>query len=165
MNSTTMWHLVYTKPKNEDLVASKLQSAGFEILNSKLRERRYVRRKLQNVVSSLFPCYIFAKFCNSYDYRLVNYTRGVRSIVGNGRSPAVVPDEIISAIRAREEQGVVTVRPQKFQPGEEVLIKGGPFQDVEAIFQMELKGMERVSILIKSINARMVLDGSVLTRN
>lgn len=159
------WHLIYTKPKNEDFVEQKLQLAGFEVLNTKLKQRRYLRRRLQDAVSPLFPCYLFARFDKLNDYRLIKYTRGIKKIVGGEGLPTVVPDEIINSILEREEQGVITVMPPSFEPGEEVLIKDGPFQDFEAVFQKEIKGVERVCILLKAINARLIVDGYTLTKN
>ena len=123
------WHLIYTKPKNEDIVEHKLQLAGFEALNAKLKQRRYLRRRLQDSVSPLFPCYLFARFDTPSDYRLIKYTRGIKKIIGAEGLPTVVPDEIISSMWEREEQGVITIMPPSFESGEEVLIKDGPFQD------------------------------------
>ena len=159
------WHLIYTKPKNEDFVEHRLQSAGFEVLNAKLKQRRYLRRRLQDAVSPLFPCYLFARFDTLNDYRLIKYTRGIKNIVGAEWLPTVVPDEIINSIWEREEQGVITVMPPSFERGEEVLIKDGPFQDFEAVFQREIKGIERVCILLKAINARLIVDGYTLVKN
>jgi len=99
------------------------------------------------------------------DYRLIKYTRGIKKIVGPEGLPTVVPDEIINSIWEREEQGFITAMPPSFEPGEEVLIKDGPFQDFEAVFQREIKGIERVSILLKAINARLIVDGYTLTKN
>ena len=60
--------------------------------------------------------------------------------------------------------GIITIKP-KFKPGEEVLIKGGPFQGLNAVFEKELKGIERVSILLKTINARLVVDSALLAKS
>ena len=158
------WYLIYTKPRNEDDVTRKFADRGFEIVNPKLKERKVLRRKLQEVVSPLFPCYIFVKFDNPKDYNLIKYTRGVRKVLGTENAPTVVSEEIIASINNRMEEGVVTIRP-RFQPGEEILIKAGPFEGMDAIFERELKGIERVSILLKTINVRLVIDGAVLAKS
>ncbi len=158
------WYLVYTKPKNEDSLAAKFQTSGFEVFNPKLNERRYVRKKLQNVITPLFPSYLFVKFVFPDDLRFVKYTRGVRNVVGSESVPTIVPYEIITEIQKRMEQGVVSASPAKFNPGEEVTIKGGPLKDLEAVFEKELKGMERVSVLLKAIDAHAVVDGYLLAK-
>lgn len=158
------WYLVYTKPKNEDIVSQKFTEAGFEVLNPKLKERKIYRRKLQDIISPLFPCYIFVRFDGSKDYRLVKYTRGVRNIIGTPDNLGIVPQEIIDSILSRSEEGVVTLSPVKMTRGEEVVIKAGPFEGLNAIFEKELKGSERVSILLASINARMVVDRAMIEK-
>jgi transcriptional antiterminator RfaH len=158
------WYLVYTKPKNEDIVSQKFIDAGFEVLNPKLKERKVYRRKLQNIVSPLFPCYIFVKFDSSRDYHLVKYSRGVKSIVGPPGKPSTVPDEIIASLFVRMEEGVVIIKPQEFEHGEEIIIKAGPFEGFNAIFDKEMKGNERVTILIGAINARTVVDRAMIKK-
>lgn len=159
------WFLIYTKPRCEDGVSTKFIENGFEVLNPKIEERRYIRRKLQDVISPLFPCYIFVQFDNPKDYRLVKYTRGVKSVVGPENIPAAVPQDIIDRIRKRMEGGVIHIQPCSFIPGEDVSIQAGPFEGLEAVFEKELKGSERVSILLKAVNARVVVDASILKRS
>jgi len=159
------WFLIYTKPRCEESVSNKFVDSGFEVLNPKIEERRYIRRKLQDVVSPLFPCYIFVRFDNPQDCRLVKYTRGVRSIVGPENIPSIVPEEIIGQIKKRMEDGVIHIRPVSFVEGEDVSIQAGPFEGLEAVFEKQLKGSERVSILLKAVNARVVVDASILRRS
>ncbi len=158
------WYLVYTKPKNEDIVSQKFIDAGFQVLNPKLKERKVYRRKLQDIISPLFPCYLFVKFDGSEDYRLVKYTRGVRSIIGLSGNPTIVPEEIISSILSRMTDGVILLKPQEFNPGDKVIIKAGPLEGVNAVFEREMKGTDRVGILLGSINARTTLDRALLEK-
>lgn len=159
------WNIIYTKPKNEDVVSCKLSNAGLKVLNPKLKERKYYRRKIQDIVSPLFPCYIFVEFDYPNDYHLIKYTRGVRRIIDSGNMPAVVPEEIITVIQDRMREGVITLRQPQFHAGEEVTIIAGPFHGFSAIFEREMKGPERVSILLNTINARMIVDSTILARN
>lgn len=161
----TDWYAIYTKPGWEGRVASRLRGSGFRMLNPLLKERRLYRRKLQEVVSPLFPCYIFAEIDLPAHYRLIRYTRGVRRIVGTEYAPAPVPGAIIDSIAGRMEDGVVVLRREEFSPGEDVLIKGGAFEGFEALFEREMNGSERVSILLKALNARIILDRALLARS
>lgn len=159
------WFLIYTKPRCEDSVSGRFVENGFEVLNPKIEERRHIRRKLQDVVSSLFPCYIFVRFDNPNDYRLIKYTRGVKSVVGPENIPSAVPEDIIGKIRERMDGGLIRIQPGSFICGEDVSIQAGPFEGLEAVFEKELKGSERVSILLKAVNARVVVDASILKRS
>ncbi len=134
------------------------------MLNPLLRERKLYRRKLRYVVSPLFPCYIFAELDLPAHYRLIKYTRGVRQIVGNEAAPQPVPGQIIDSILGRMENGVVALKREAFSPGESVSIKGGAFEGFEALFEREMGSSERVSILLKALNVRVILDRALLAR-
>ncbi len=159
------WFLIYTKPKCEDVVSGKFVEKGFTVLNPKIKERRYIRRKLQETISPLFPCYLFVQFDLEKDYRLVRFTRGVRNVVGSEGAPTEVPPAIVGELQRRMEEGFVRVVPKSFDPGAEVTIKAGPFEGFSAIFEKELKGRERVAILLKSLNVRMIVDRAIIERS
>lgn len=157
------WYAIYTKPKAERAVAEKFSDCGFTVLSPLLKERKIYRRQLKDVVSPLFPCYIFVNVDIMRNYRLVKYTRGVRSIVGTAYAPSIVPEQIIKSMLDRMEGGLITAR-QEFHPGEEVIIRAGAFEGFEALFDRELHGSERVSILLKALNAKVTLDRALLAR-
>lgn len=158
------WYLVYTKPKNEEAVATRFLDSGFDVLNPKIKERKHIRGKFQERVSSLFPCYIFVRFDIFRSYRLVKYTRGIRRVVGTENVPTVVSEEIVESIRARMIDGIINVKPPEFAPGEEVNITGGRLDGFDAVFERSLKDSERVMVLLKTVNARVVIDGALLKK-
>jgi transcription elongation factor/antiterminator RfaH len=158
------WFLLYTKARCEDMVADRLSGDGFDVLNPKISERRYMRRRLTDTVSPLFPCYLFVRFDNSRDSRLIRYTRGVKRIVGVEHAPSVVPDGIIDDIAARLKGGPITARRRSFMRGDAVSIKGGPFEGFSAIFEAELRGQDRVLILLNAMNARAIVDPAMIER-
>ncbi|MEE9542447.1 MAG: transcription termination/antitermination NusG family protein [Thermodesulfobacteriota bacterium] len=158
------WYLIYTKPKSEEMVATKFLDSGFEVLNPKIRERKHVRGRFQERTSSLFPSYIFVRLDIFKHYRLVKYTRGVRKIVGTENVPTVVPAQIVHAILARMADGFINITAPEFAEGEPVNIDGGHLDGFEAIFEEPVKNSERVIVLLKTINARVVIDGALLKR-
>jgi transcriptional antiterminator RfaH len=159
-----MWHAIYTKPGKEDSVAFCLQGIGIEVLNPKLKSKKYKRNKLVEALEPLFPCYLFANFDKEKYTHLITYTRGVRYIVGK-HNPIVVCDEIINTIKGSMEEGnIVVVKPQRFEKGDRVLIKEGPFKDFYGIFEKEVKGYERVMILLDAISYKLELDSWLLNK-
>lgn len=164
-DTMTNWYAIYTKSGCEGRIAARLGGSGFKVLSPMFRTRRLYRRKLQDVVSPLFPCYIFAELEMPSHYRLIKYTRGVRQIVGTEHAPTAVPDTIIDSIMSRMDNGIITLNEQAFSPGESVIIKGGPFEGFEAIFERDLSGSERVGILLKALNARIILDRAFLAKS
>ena len=72
------WYAIYTKPKQEDEVAVRLQVRGIEVLNPKSRLKKYRGGRLTEVIEPFFPCYVFARFERNTCLRLVKYTKGVK---------------------------------------------------------------------------------------
>jgi len=157
-----MWYAVYTKPKKEDSVAFSLQNIGIEVLNPKIKFRKFKRNKLTDVIEPLFPCYLFANFDKDKYAHLITYTRGVKYIVGK-KSPVAVQDEVINVIKdGIEDNNLIVIKPSTFKNGDKVLIKDGPFKDFYGIFEKEIKGHERVMILLETIQCRVELDSYFL---
>jgi len=159
-----MWYAIYTKSGKEDTVAHRLSGIGIEVLNPRLKIKKYKRNKLVEVIEPFFPCYLFARFDKEKYAHLITYTRGVRYIVGK-KDPIVVYDEIIDAMReVMEEGGLVSIKPGRFEKGDKVLIREGPFKDFYGIFEREIKGNERVMILLEAIHYKIELDSNLLTK-
>lgn len=155
------WFLLYTKPKCEDAVTGRLSTAGFATLNPKVRERKLHRMRISEVTGPLFPCYVFARFDKLRDYHLIRYTRGVKTVLGGENGPAEIDALVVEAIEARMISGFVTITPA-FTPGQTVIIKGGPFEGLSAVFEREMSGAERVSILIRTVGVRLVVDRGMI---
>ncbi|MEJ2697174.1 MAG: transcription termination/antitermination NusG family protein [Candidatus Sulfobium sp.] len=151
------WYAIYTKPGAEDSATRLLTNAGIETFNPKIRIRKYVRKKFTEVIEQLFPSYIFASFDPGTHGHMIKYTRGVRYVVGK-EYPLVVPPEMIEAIRERMEDGVVKPEREKFETGDRVLIKEGPFKDFYGIFERNLSGRERVVILLEALFCRVEIE-------
>jgi transcriptional antiterminator RfaH len=159
-----MWYAIYTKPGKEDTIAYRLEGIGIEVLNPKIRFKKYRRNKLAEVVEPLFPCYLFANFEKEKYAHMITYTRGVRYIVGK-TNPIVVHDEIIDTIKEGFEAGnIIVVKPRRFSKGERVLVKEGPFKDFYGIFERETRGPERVMVLLDMIHCKLELDSCLLAK-
>ncbi len=160
------WYAVYTKPRQEDIASMHLLNAGIDVLNPKLRIKKTLRHKFVDVIAPLFPSYIFASFDPITEYRLVKYARGVNRIVEFNGVPAAVGEEVIGFIKSRLVNGMARIEPPELKPGDKVLLKEGPFQGLMGIFKREMKGSERVIILLSTLQyqASLVADKAVLTK-
>ncbi len=158
------WYVVATKPRNEERAAANLQQGPIEVLAPKLRLRKFKEGQFVYVVEPMFPGYIFAKFHPIDEFRLVKYTRGVKTIIHFGGHIAPVQEELIDFIRSKLEEGVATVQKRQFEKGEKIIIKDGPFKNMSGLFEQELEGKERVAILLDGIqySARMEIDRDLI---
>ncbi len=157
-----MWYAIYLKSGKEDSVSSHLKNAGIEVINAKLKIKKFKNNRLTEVIEPLFPCYIFANFDKDKYSHMITFTRGVRYIVGKS-NPLVVSEDIIQAIKENmNENNFVIIKPRKFSKGEKVIIKEGPLKNFYGIFEKELKGPERVMILLETLNYKVEIDGSYL---
>jgi len=87
-------------------------------------------------------------------------------VVSFGGKPAPVHDDIIAICRSRIGQdGYVQITP-KFQMNEPVVIQSGAFQGIAAVFEKEMPGRQRVSVLLGALNwqARVELDVNQIAR-
>jgi transcriptional antiterminator RfaH len=158
------WFVVNTKPKNENRASHNLAEGNYEVLNPKLKLRKFREDRFVDVVEAMFPNYIFVKFHPVDDYHMVKYTRGVNKIVIFGGRMVPLQEEFIEFIRGKLIDGVAQIEKKRFRKGERVFIKDGPFKGLGGIFEREVEGEERSMILLEGINyyAKMVIDSDLI---
>ena len=159
------WFVVNTKPKNENRASHNLSAGGYDVLNPKLKLRKYREGRFADIVEPMFPNYIFVKFHPVDDYHMVKYTRGVNKIITFGGRMVPLQEEFIDFIRGKLKNGVATIEKKQFKKGEKVFITDGPFKGLGGIFERELEGEERAMILLEGITfyAQMVIDKDLIT--
>lgn len=156
--SNLKWYLIQTKPNKEKIVELNLSRLLIESYSPKIRERKRYNGSYDYVLKPLFPGYIFARFSMLVHYRTIKFMRGVKGIVSFGGVPAVVDNELISTIRAREKDGVIHIPEKRWRKGEVLEIVDGPFRGLTGIFERYLNDHERVEILINCIRYGMRLN-------
>ena len=139
---------------------SSLERLGVKTFCPRLKQTKLIRRRRQEVIRPLFPGYLFARFDVETRYRAVNYAAGVQRVVAWGGEPAIVDDSLIVSIRSRMQNGYVTIPPATFTPGQVVRILEGPLRGLDAVFDRELSGEQRVVLLLQALSykARVVID-------
>ena len=160
------WYLIHTKARQEGTAERNLQHLGVETFCPRFKQKKADRGKTQaEGKGPLFPGYLFVRVDMSTEYRKVTYAYGVLRVVKFGSAPALVPEEIIHSIRAREDNGLVVLSPSSYlMPGQPVLIEKGHFRGCAGIFEQELNGMERVALLLKTVayQGHVVIDRDCL---
>lgn len=162
------WFVLSAKPKQEAVAEKHLHEQGVEVYLPLYRRRVKVKKDKLEVISPLFPGYLFARFDLAACYSQVRYTRGVKAILGSGDRVWTIADDKIAAIRARETDGLVQLRPKEteFHPGDPIRIDQGAFDGWEGVFQEELPDQQRALILLTNLHysSTMIVLKSYLTR-
>jgi transcriptional antiterminator RfaH len=157
------WYAIYTKAAKEDLAVDYISRMGIECFNPKIRKRRKIWGALKEISAPLFPCYVFAKFGDTY-LHAVRYARGVRRVVGARETPTSIDDQIIDFIRLRVAEGADLAAGPQIKPGDAVLINRGALYGLEGVFLDEVSSKDRVRILLNAIEwqARVLVEkGSI----
>jgi len=157
----TNWYAIQTKPCREVAAAMNIKRLGLEVFLPQVKQQKRVWGVEQMVMKPLFAGYLFARFSPAAYLHLIHYARGVRRVVGSGKSPLPVDAEIILAIRLRiGEDGYVRLEPEPMQRGDRVVVQEGPLQGLSGIFEQALDERERVVILLEAIRyqARVLIE-------
>lgn len=160
------WYTIRTKPRKEATVAQRLGDLSLEVFLPWLRSRRRVGSRHQWLLVPLFPGYLFCRVDLVLSGKAARYAPGVKDFVKFGSRVADVGMEVIETLRQRCPNGVAQVQPRMYQTGEPVMISEGPFSGLEAIFDREMKGSERVAVLLEILGrrTRLVLSSEMISR-
>lgn len=145
----TAWFAVHTKPRSEALASVHLRRQGFEVLDCRIKRSRLGTDGLRSQVEPLFPRYLFVQ-SGAHGMQLgpIRSTRGVSQVVRFGSRTPSVPEPVIAAIKARQDdQGFVRLDPPELKPGDRVQVTEGPMCGLSGVFESQC-GQARVRLLI-----------------
>ena len=150
------WFAVVTKPRQEQIALENLQRQGFECFLP-MAENPYQRRskKQQKIIEPLFPRYLFLKaIAESQNLAPVRSTQGVIGMVRFGTELAVIPEQIIDAIKQRitPETGLIKIQAIQIKPGDKVKVFDGPLSGLTGIVQE--KNSDRRTIILMELLGR-----------
>jgi transcriptional antiterminator RfaH len=147
------WFAIHAKNSREDVAATYVSLMGLEVFLPKIKQPAMVWGKPQFVLKPLFQNYLFARFCPAKYLHLVQYARGVRSVVSAGDLPLPVNDTDIGLIRDRiSADGTIDMNPKRIQPGQKVAVKAGPLKGIHGVFEREINDRERVLLLLDAVH-------------
>src|SRR5437773_2745521 len=128
------WHVVHTLPLCEWRAQVQLENQGYRTFLPKRYKTIRHARKLSTVKAAFFPRYLFiALDLARHQWRSVNGTFGVASLVMQGDQPHPVPRGIVETlIAATDVQGVLQLS-QQLRVGGPIRMAAGPFAGQLAI--------------------------------
>jgi transcriptional antiterminator RfaH len=163
----TRWYVVQTNVNSEARAAQNLIRQGFEIYLPRYLKRRRHARKVDFAAKPFFPRYMFVAIdMATQRWRSIQSTFGVSRLVSNGDYPAIVPESIVHALRAREDdKGFIQFESKPvFAVGDKVRVLAGAFMDNAGLFS-GMADRDRVSILLELLGrkVRVLLDADMIT--
>ena len=160
------WYVVQTQVNCEAKAAENLRRQGYETYLPRYLKRRRHARKVDFTAKPLFPRYMFVAIdVAAQRWRSIQSTFGVSRLVTNGDEPAALPEGVVRALKAREDdRGFVKLdeRPA-FAPGDKLRVLAGAFMDNVCLFN-GMADHDRVSILLDMLGrkVRVLLDADLV---
>ena len=128
-----LWHVLYTKPRNEKKVVERLSSKGFDMYCPLMKTLRQWSDRKKKVQVPMFPSYIFANVTAADRYLLLQ-DPGILNFVFWLGKPAIVRDTEMEAIQKIAESGEdIHVAGSGFEKGQFVQIPEGPFKGLTGV--------------------------------
>lgn len=146
------WYALHAKPHKERQVAEHLRQRNVEVYLPLVRVNPVNPRAARK--RPYFPCYLFGRIdLQVAGAGALQWTPGLRRLVGFGGQPAIVPDNFVSELKRRLGQiqaagGLVF---DGLERGDPIKIVVGPFAGYEAVFDSRLPGSQRVRVLLELI--------------
>lgn len=154
------WYVIQTKPKKEETVSRQLAQAECEVFVPKMKSLTSTK--------PLFPSYAFVRtdLQDPSRIRMVQFTRGVRKILGDGIDPQPISDAIVETLREKADGSSLLEQETLFRDGDQVRVKKGILRDLVGIIEKNLPEKGRIKILFKWLrhDMRAVLKYTELER-
>ncbi|HLZ88030.1 MAG TPA: UpxY family transcription antiterminator [Puia sp.] len=160
------WYLIYTKPRHEKKVHTRLTEMkinSFLPLTKKLRIW-HDRKKIIN--EPLFPSYVFIYLDDLQAYYEGIDTDGSLYYVRTGKEIARVNDIVINNIRILVDKGSeIEVLTENIQPSQEFLIRQGPLTGLSCEI-VQVSGSHKVLVRVHLLqrNLLVTLPSDYLTQ-
>ena len=150
------WYVVLSKTGREEFLRDQLRMRRLEVYYPWIRVQPVNPRARHR--TSYFPGYLFVNVdLQQFQLSALRWLPGAIGIVLVDRTPVPVPESLIAAIRRKVDAinlagGLPLL--DTFKPGDAVVIRGGPLDGYEAMFDARLAGSDRVRVLLLFLRSR-----------
>lgn len=151
------WYVVHTLPFCETRAQTQIENQGFRtFLPKRLKTVRHAR-KLSTVTAAFFPRYLFVVLDLTRDqWRSVNGTFGVASMVMQGDQPHPVPRGVVEMlIAATDSHGNLQIG-KHLKIGGSIRVAVGPFADQLAVLD-HIDGSGRIRVLLGMLGRKVTV--------
>ena len=147
------WFVIWTESRAEKKVEARIAALGLSPWLPTVKERHRWSDRWRDVVSPLFPGYLFARAC-SVEWHKVLRTPGVLTVVKHGGQPALLADGFIAGLRGAIERNGSAPEPVAeavdYRPGDEVIVQEGALKGVRGVVR-ERRSARQLVIWVSEI--------------
>jgi len=153
------WYVVRSKPRRERFVHDQLTGQGLEVFFPAVKVHPVNPRSARE--RAYFPSYLFVHTdLNAFGANRLRWLPAAIGLLEFGGEPAVVPEILITQLKRKISSiqaagGLVFA---DLNPGDTVKITSGPFAGYDAIFDMRLKGSDRVRVLLELLRRQVPME-------
>src|SRR5687768_4143954 len=141
-----LWYALYVRQRYEKIVASSLESRGYEVFLPTYQTKRRWSDRTKVVEQPLFTGYAFCRF--DFQKRLpILTTPGVNFVVGFGKTPTPVDVRELDAVRLVTSSGLACEPWPFIKAGHRVSVEDGPLAGLEG-FVLDVKNSYRLIISV-----------------
>lgn len=146
------WVAVNTHAHREHIALENLARQELEAYCPMMRRRVRHARRTSDVLRPLFPGYLFVRINTDVQrWRPILSTYGVRALVRCGDQLSFVDSGLIESLKAREVEGAIARPAEPYRPGQQVRMRGGPFDGLVATV-IEMDEKDRLLVLMDLLN-------------
>ena len=150
------WYVVFSKPRKEEFAQFHLKLKGLQAFFPRLLLPEFSHKSKRIV--PLFPNYLFVRINLARDYDHVRWAPGVKSLINFGGGPAPLDDKIAeNLLRQANCDGIIAAQ-YDLKVGQEVQIRGGPFDGVLGVIQRTPDAKGRVRLLMRLLSRRISVE-------
>jgi len=148
------WYALYTNPRQEKKVASRLQQVGIEVYCPLIIQVRQWSDRKKKVEVPLLPSYVFVNIEPKVREHVFQVSGVVRYLYWLGQ-PAVIRDEEIEQMQNWLQGTVTSFEVSGIQPGDSYEILSGPFLGKKGIVQKV--STNQITLVLEQLGVKIIL--------
>ena len=153
------WYVVTSKPRQEHVARENLKRQGYRAYLPQVVMNKRRRGVWGPVTEPLFPGYLFVCLTLGQDDPApIRSTVGCMGLVTLGKVLAPVPEPVMATLLNFGDE--LRQPAAAFNPGDLVWLEDGPFEGLEAVFDMS-RGADRARVLIELLGRQQRIEVSV----
>ncbi|HYR88047.1 MAG TPA: UpxY family transcription antiterminator [Terriglobia bacterium] len=151
-----LWYALYVRQRYEKIVASNLESKGYEVFLPSYQSKRRWSDRTKVIDRPLFAGYAFCRF--DFQERLPILTvPGVNFIVGFGKTPTPVDAKELEAVRLVTESGLPCEPWPFLKVGHTVRVEYGSLAGLEG-FVLNVRNSYRLIISVNLLGRSVAVE-------